>query len=85
MSRWLVVVGSLMVVLGLVGLTPLRGPALQAILLGPDSLVTPPRVHAMARVRDGRRLLVPVEPGIVRGAMRCLAEYLHAPEFGRRG
>jgi enterochelin esterase-like enzyme len=66
LSRWLVVVGSLVVVLGVVGLTPLRGPALQAILLGPDSLSTLPRVHAMARVRDGHRLLVRVQPGIVR-------------------
>ena len=65
-SRWLVVLGSLAVVLGLVGLTPLQGLALQAILLGPDSLVTPPSVHAGALVRDGHRLMVPVEPGLVR-------------------
>src|SRR5919204_1398824 len=64
--RWLVVLGTLLVVLGLVGLTPLQGPILQAILLGPDSLFTPPPAHAMALVRDGHRLLVRVQPGIVR-------------------
>ena len=64
--RWLAVLGTLLVVLGLVGLTPLQGPVLQAILLGPDSLVTPPPAHAMALVRDGHRLLVRVQPGIVR-------------------
>src|SRR5919202_3904018 len=64
--RWLAVLGTLLVVLGLVGLTPLQGPVLQAILLGPDSLVTPPPAHAMALGRDGHRLLVRVQPGIVR-------------------
>jgi S-formylglutathione hydrolase FrmB len=64
--RWLIVVGILLVVLALVGLTPLQGPVLQAILLGPDSLVTSPPVHAMALVRDGHRLLVRIQPGIVR-------------------
>jgi enterochelin esterase-like enzyme len=64
--RCLAVLGTMLVVLGLVGLTPLQGPVLQAILLGPDSLVTSPPVHAMALMHNGHRLLVRIQPGIVR-------------------
>jgi S-formylglutathione hydrolase FrmB len=49
-----------------VALIPLRGLLVQAILLGPDSLVPPPPAHFVGVVRDGHTVLVPVRPGRVR-------------------
>lgn len=63
--RWLIGIAGVLATVGLVGLTPLQGPVLQVILLGPDSLFVSPEARSVIVVRAGHRVAVPVRAGIV--------------------
>lgn len=65
-SRWIIALGGVLGLLGLIVFTPLQAPVQQAILLGPDSLFPPAVARSVAVVRNGRRVMVSVRPGIVR-------------------
>jgi enterochelin esterase-like enzyme len=64
--RWLAVVGSVIGLITLIGLSPLQGVAQQAILLGPDSLFPAPVPHSIVVAHDGHLVTVPVPSGLVR-------------------
>jgi enterochelin esterase-like enzyme len=57
---------GLLLAAALVGLTPLQEPVVQAILLGPDSLVPASAPRTLTVMRHGRRVVVLVRHGIVR-------------------
>lgn len=66
MRRWLISLGAVVAAVSIVGLSPLQGTLLQAILLSPGSLFPAPDARAMVIVRDGHKVIVPVQHGIVR-------------------
>src|SRR5579864_1637395 len=57
--RWLISLAVVVATVSIVGLSPLQGTLLQAILLGPDSLFPVPSVRAMIVVRHGHKVAVP--------------------------
>lgn len=83
LPRWIIALGGILGLLGLIVVTPLRAPVQQAILLGPDSLFPPPVAHSVAVMRAGRRVMVPVRPGIVRENLtfRSAALYGHLEHY----
>ena len=64
-SRWLMSLGAIATLVGIIALTPLQGTVLQAILLGPGSLFPPSLPRATIVIRNGHRLSVPVRRGTV--------------------
>lgn len=75
--RWAMGLSGLVALLGVVALTPLRGPAIQAILLGPDSLFPQAEAPSIAVVRAGHTLIVPVQRGSVQEHLSFASPALH--------
>src|SRR5438094_5650305 len=64
--RGLIGLGILLATAAVIGMTLLREPAVQLILLGPDSLVPASTPRTLTVVRHGHRAVVLIRPGIVR-------------------